>query len=378
MPPGTRGGKPTRTVTRATTRPTSATRSAVAKRAAATRAANRERLREEREAVLNRHPLLDERLCPHLAGARVAEGHMGVRHCLCETGAMAGKKKFEVLDYYGRAFFKASELSEAEGAFERLEKERTRGIMLNPVGEKLAEEIEKLYPNPVLLLGDTGWGKSFLVQHIARSRGLGFSQMNAHPGMDMSILVGMWRPQPKEGHITIEWEDGELTRRVRQGGVFMFEELTRAPQEAMSRLYGLLDTSYRSWSMPECGSEVEVSEDFWMIATANPQGSGYYTQRLDRALLNRFYGVFTINEPIADEFAIAIGLVGHELAGKVLKFIDDVRHGKTVNMPTRDMVIALTNYMRGMPFQRAVEVCMNTKQPDKMAGILELARLHVR
>ena len=68
----------------------------------------------------------------------------------------------------------------------------------------------------------------------------------------------------------IGWQDGIITDSVRMGKLVLAEELTRAPQEAVSRLYGLLDTSHRSWSVPEGGFDVPVHENFCMIATANP------------------------------------------------------------------------------------------------------------
>jgi hypothetical protein len=106
---------------------------------------------------------------------------------------------------------------------------------LNPHGQQLADEIERVYPDPVLLLGGSGLGKSVLAKHLADRIGGGFVSINADEGMRLEPIVGTWRPQPVDAGVTVEWEDGALTRTVKDGGVFLFEEISRAPQELPQR-----------------------------------------------------------------------------------------------------------------------------------------------
>lgn len=263
-----------------------------------------------------------------------------------------------------------------ESAMNRLEEEEKDGEFFNNLGRQIISEMKRIYPRPILFLGHTGWGKSFIARHVARELGVGFQQFNSHPGMDMSVLVGMWRPIPTTGGVSVTWQDGIITDAARMGKIVLAEELTRAPQEAVSRLYGLLDTSHRSWSVPEGGFEVPVHENFCMIATANPQGSGYYTQRLDPAMLNRFAAVFVIDEPVADEAALAVSELGVDMADRVLKFVRECRHGGEVMMPTRDLVLLMSNMKNGLSVTRAVELCLSAKYPDHIDGIKEIARLH--
>lgn len=278
-------------------------------------------------------------------------------------------------DFDGNEVIKGTP-NEVESAMKRLEEEEKDGEFFNNLGRQIIKEIKNIYPRPILFLGHTGWGKSFIARHVAREIGVGFNQFNSHPGMDMSVLVGMWRPTPIEGGVSVTWQDGIITDAARMGKIVLAEELTRAPQEAVSRFYGLLDTSHRSWSVPEGGFEVAVHENFCMIATANPQGSGYYTQRLDPAMLNRFAAVFVIDEPIADEAALAISELGIDMADRVLKFVRECRYGGNVMMPTRDLVLLMSNIKNGLPAERSVELCLSAKYPDHMDGIKEIARLH--
>ncbi len=119
------------------------------------------------------------------------------------------------------------------------------GYRLTPEGERIGRQIASFNPEPILILGPAGTGKSLLIRHIAQQLGIDFVAVNAHQGLDISQLVGLWRPVQTESGITIEWEDGSLTRSVKTGGLFLFEEITRAPQELLSRLFGLLDTDGR-------------------------------------------------------------------------------------------------------------------------------------
>lgn len=263
-----------------------------------------------------------------------------------------------------------------EKAIKKLEEEGKYGAFFNNLGRQIIAEMKQVYPRPILFLGHTGWGKSFIARYVAKELGVGFSQFNSHPGMDMSVLVGMWRPIPTKGGVSITWQDGIITDAARMGKIVLAEELTRAPQEAVSRLYGLLDTSNRSWSVPEGGFEVPVHENFCMIATANPQGAGYYTQRLDPSMLNRFAAVFILDEPVADETALAVTELGAEMADRIMKFVRECRSGGKVTMPTRDLVLLMSNIKKGLPIERSVELCLSAKYPDHIKGIKEIARLH--
>ena len=85
-----------------------------------------------------------------------------------------------------------------------------------------------------LLIGESGYGKSVVVREVARRLGRTYSSLNAHPGMDIGLLVGQMFPRPLEqGGITLEWSHGTLTQAIINGSIFFFEELTRAPQEAV-------------------------------------------------------------------------------------------------------------------------------------------------
>ena len=274
---------------------------------------------------------------------------------------------------------RAREIAHAEGKeiFPEVVEQQVKEEGFKPVfskkGLSLIQDLKKIYPHPVLLVGDTGWGKSVLVRVVAKELGLEFNTLNAHPGMDMGMIVGMWRPYPNGGGISLKWQDGLLTDAIRVGKAFMFEELSRAPQDAVSRLYGILDNGFRSWSCPESGETVEVSERFWFLATANPSGQGYYTSKLDKALQSRFAATFEINEPIADEMEI-IRRKCPSKAEILMKATLDWR--RSFQVPTRDIVLAAELLAKGFSLKRAAELAIACKLPKDKRGAIETAGWH--
>jgi len=258
------------------------------------------------------------------------------------------------------------------------QKQALENIFFSDEGKKVVDELKRLHPLPVLLIGRTGMGKSILARYVASELCLPYSSINAHPGMNISLLVGMWKPKPAGSGVTVEWSDGVLTDAIRRGRVFLFEELTRSPQEAMSRLFGLMDNGFRYWSLPEHGSGgVEVHPKFWLIATANPVGGGYYTAKLDKALEDRFIATFRIEKPLADEPRVLSNICGEPLAERIMRFAEDARSTERTYLSTRDIVFLAELSRRGFSLRRAVEISIAPKfKEEDGKALMNLAEAH--
>lgn len=249
-------------------------------------------------------------------------------------------------------------------------------VVFNQRGKELLKDVTACFPLPVLILGGTGWGKSVLCREAARDLKIPYDSINAHMGMDMNILVGLWRPRNSNNNIEVVWEDGLLTQTIRQGGAFFFEELTRAPREIVSRLHGILDTTGRYWSLPEAGQgNIEVSKSFWFISTANPPGDGYQAQAIEKALLSRFSAQFTVDGTIADEEQIVSRKVGKDLAERVMRTVVDSRRNDDTAICTRDLVLWTELISRGFLPERAFELSVLPKYP-KQKGLKEIVNAH--
>lgn len=245
-------------------------------------------------------------------------------------------------------------------------------------GRELLEDVCSLHPMPVLLLGGTGWGKSVLVREAARRKGLPLVATNAHPGMDITLLVGMWRPKPNGAGVSVVWEDGVLSGAIKSGKAFLMEELTRAPQEAVSRLFGLLDNGFRSWPLPEGGVEqIEVHPNFWFLASANPWGeAGYTTVPLDPALYSRFAGVFRVDCPLADERTILVRMgVEPAIIRWLMDVAEDARRQTETSFPTRDLILCAQAIVRGWEPRKALSVAVAPKVGNAEA-LLKIGSLY--
>ena len=94
------------------------------------------------------------------------------------------------------------------------------------------------------------------------------------------------------------------------------------------------------------------------------------------SMLSRFAAVFLLDEPVADETALAVRELGADMADRIMKLVRECRSGGKVTMPTRDLVLLMSNIKKGLPIERAVALCFSAKYPDHINGIREIARLH--
>ncbi len=172
-------------------------------------------------------------------------------------------------------------------------------------GKYLIDAIFARRGTPILLIGDTGWGKTFLAKYIAMMAGQGFLSINCSEQMVMDTLVGIPAPSNSPNGVFLEWADGMLTESIRKGLVFLMEEFTRADDGIRSQTYSSLDQTGRTWSIPQASGiaepNVPVHDDFWFIATANPPGGPYMTYAIDPAMDRRMVAQMRVNQPLADE-----------------------------------------------------------------------------
>ena len=77
-------------------------------------------------------------------------------------------------------------------------------VFLSSYGEDIVSNLSKHDPDPVLLIGDTGWGKTTLLKHYAAINNREFTGVNFFPKQSVDQLVGMWRPVNADKGITIE------------------------------------------------------------------------------------------------------------------------------------------------------------------------------
>ncbi|KAI6712893.1 hypothetical protein JHW43_004547 [Diplocarpon mali] len=202
---------------------------------------------------------------------------------------------------------------------------------------------------PVLLVGETGCGKTTVCQMLADAFGKELHIVNAHQNTETGDLIGAQRPvrnravileQLKKDLLAVfqgcsqsateqdevealmaiyrslpssivsgvsedlrqrielnqgkanalfEWSDGTLVQALKDGQFFLLDEISLADDSVLERLNSVLETG-RTILLAEKGVEnsfVEAADGFQFFATMNP-GGDYGKRELSPALRNRF------------------------------------------------------------------------------------------
>ena len=135
----------------------------------------------------------------------------------------------------------------------------------------------------VLLIGETGTGKSHVLRLIAHKLGLPYVRVQLYDAISPEDLFGSWIPSGKGG---FAWQDGVLTYFMRHGGMFVADELNGAKPGANFVFHSITDYERRMTLTQKDGEVIYAHPDFVFCATMNPEYEG--TKPLNKALFDRF------------------------------------------------------------------------------------------
>lgn len=136
----------------------------------------------------------------------------------------------------------------------------------------------------VLLMGDTGSGKTMVGQAFASKLQIHYYSLPCDVSIDPTALFGKMQPTDVAGKF--EWQDGPVTEIVRKGGVLNISEVNFMPPKIAASLYPLLDGRRYIPLLGHKGEVVRAHDDLLVIADMNPGYRG--TMDLNAAFKNRF------------------------------------------------------------------------------------------
>lgn len=136
----------------------------------------------------------------------------------------------------------------------------------------------------VLLMGDTGSGKTMVGAAYAAKNGDWYYSLPCDVSIDPSALFGKMSTTDTPGKF--EWLDGPVTQIVRTGGVLNISEVNFMPPKIAASLYPLLDGRRYVPLLGHKGEVVHAHERLLVIADMNPNYRG--TIELNDAFRNRF------------------------------------------------------------------------------------------
>lgn len=183
---------------------------------------------------------------------------------------------------------------------------------------------------PVLLIGDTGTGKTSFIRYLAYQTNNGFRRLNLNGSTTADELVGHYVIDDKKSGM--RWVDGVLLDAMKHGYWLLLDELNAGLPEVLFVLQSVLDDDKFLVVAEHEGEIVRPHSNFRIFATMNPSLEYAGTRDLNKALLSRFPIVIQTAYPDAvNEIAIiknhCPGVDEKDLTVMV-KIAEDIRKGK--------------------------------------------------
>lgn len=117
----------------------------------------------------------------------------------------------------------------------------------------------------VMLKGPTGCGKTRFIEHMAWRLGRPLVTISCHDDLTASDLVGRFLIR----HDGTAWQDGPLTRAVREGAICYLDEVVEARQDTVVVLHPLTDYR-RVLPIDKTGELLEAAPGFQLVVSYNP------------------------------------------------------------------------------------------------------------
>lgn len=220
---------------------------------------------------------------------------------------------------------------------------------------------------PVLLIGDTGTGKTSFIRYLAMQTRNNFRRLNLNGSTTADELVGHYVVDDKASGM--RWVDGVMIEAMKHGYWLLLDELNAGLPEVLFALQSVLDDDRFYVVAEHEGEIVKPHENFRIFATMNPSLDYAGTRDLNKALLSRFPVVLQTNYPNPlQEVAIIkmhVPSLDEQDATVMVKIAEDIRKGKKNNSigficSTRELI----NWAKLTPsvgFKEAAELAVLNK-----------------
>ncbi|MCW8956957.1 MAG: CbbQ/NirQ/NorQ/GpvN family protein [Gammaproteobacteria bacterium] len=129
------------------------------------------------------------------------------------------------------------------------------------------ELFEHAYNNqlPLLIKGPTGCGKTRFISHMAEKLGRPLYTVSCHDDLTASDLIG----RHLIGDGTTYWNDGPLTRAVREGAICYLDEVVEARKDTTVVIHPLSDDR-RILPIERTGEIIQAPKEFMLVVSYNP------------------------------------------------------------------------------------------------------------
>ena len=236
----------------------------------------------------------------------------------------------------------------------------------------------------ILLIGESGTGKTSAIRYLANQTGNGLRRVNLNGGTTADELVGRLLINDKGTY----WVDGVLTEAMRKGEWIVLDEINAALPEVLFVLQSVLDDDgYLVLSEKDDKEIVHKHKNFRFFATCNPpEYAG--TKEMNKALLSRFAICINADFPPSNkeleiiEYHLGNITAKSEIAIKLVGLAEETRKAKELGnadyvINTRDVLntLRLSKFME--PIEALSLAFSNKLDPADNKALKLIAKLHL-
>jgi nitric oxide reductase NorQ protein len=230
---------------------------------------------------------------------------------------------------------------------------------------------------PLLIKGPTGCGKTRFVEHMAARLGRPLVTVSCHDDLSAADLVGR---HLIAGGDTV-WNDGPLTRAVRDGAICYLDEVVEARKDTTVVLHPLADDR-RVLPLERTGETIPAAPGFMLVISYNP-GYQNLLKGLKPSTRQRFVALALGYPPPAVERTIvqAEGGVDAATAQRLVQLAQALRrltdHDLEETASTRLLVMAARLAASGLTLRaacRAAIVDALTDDAETVAALDDIVR----
>lgn len=232
---------------------------------------------------------------------------------------------------------------------------------------------------PVLLKGPTGCGKTRFVEHMAKKLDRPLYTVACHDDLTAADLVG----RHLIGADGTYWQDGPLTRAVREGGICYLDEVVEARKDTTVVLHPLADDR-RILPLERTGELLEAAPGFMLVVSYNPGYQNMF-KGMKPSTRQRFVAMRFEYPEIELEQKVVMDESGADphLSRKLVELATAMRkleqHDLEEAASTRLLVYAARMMAAGMPPLEVCRACLAEPLSDDVAtveALMEVAKVY--
>ena len=227
----------------------------------------------------------------------------------------------------------------------------------------------------LLLKGPTGCGKTRFVEHVAQKINQPLYTISCHDDLSAADLIGRHLIDNNGTY----WQDGPMTKAVREGGICYLDEIIEARKDTTVLLHSLTDHR-RELYIERTGEVIKAHKDFMLIISYNPSYQSLL-KGLKPSTRQRFVSLSFNYPSLENEIDIITAETGiaQQQAQQLVALATDLRRLSDIDVKaaasTRLLIYAAKMIQSGCPINKAYQYCIIEPLSDEPETIKALKRV---